>query len=47
MPGLSLHVVDVARGRPARGMKVEVFHGPILMASGYLGQDGALADQTS
>ena len=26
MPGLSLHVVDVAQGRPAAGMRVQVFH---------------------
>lgn len=25
MPGLSIHVVDVARGMPATGMKIEVF----------------------
>ena len=25
MPGLSIHVVDVTRGVPARGMRIEVF----------------------
>lgn len=25
MPGLSVHVVDVSRGAPARGMRIEVF----------------------
>ena len=25
MPGLSVHAVDVARGVPARGMRIEVF----------------------
>ena len=42
MPGLSLHVVDVARGKPASGMKVEVFHDAALIAEGHLGADGTL-----
>ena len=42
MPGLSLHVVDVARGKPASGMKVEIFHKTHLIASGFLGADGTL-----
>lgn len=32
MPGISIHVVDVSRGAPARGMSVEVF---------FSGADGA------
>ncbi len=42
MPGLSLHVVDTARGKPARGMKVEVFHRGALIADGHLGAGGTL-----
>jgi len=45
MAGISLHVVDVARGRPASGMRVEVFHlGPVrqLLASGELDAGGTL-----
>ena len=42
MPGLSLHVVDVARGAPAQGMRVEVFHGATRIAEGHLGANGTL-----
>lgn len=45
MPGLSLHVVDVARGAPAAGMRVEVFrltHGSERIAEGRLGEAGTL-----
>ena len=42
MPGLSLHVVDVARGAPARGMKVEIFHAATQIAEGLLGANGTL-----
>ncbi len=42
MPGLSLHVVDVARGHPATGMKVEIFHRANRIAEGHLGTDGTL-----
>lgn len=43
MPGLSVHVVDVARGQPAAGMKVEIYRGATRIAEGILGADGALA----
>lgn len=45
MPGISVHVVDVTRGVPATGMRVEVFalnpqrH---RIADGVLGATGAL-----
>ncbi len=42
MPRLSLHVVDAGRGKPASGMKVEIFHKTHLIASGLLGADGTL-----
>ena len=47
MPGISIHVVDVTRGLPARGMRVEVHRvdttGRQLVARGEVGADGAVA----
>jgi 5-hydroxyisourate hydrolase len=45
MPGISIHVVDVSRGRVADGMQVEL-HGPDrkLIARGALGAKGTLDD---
>jgi 5-hydroxyisourate hydrolase len=45
MPGLSVHAVDVARGVPARGMRIEVFAlAPQrrLIAEGELAASGVL-----
>ena len=45
MPGLSLHVVDVSRGIPAAGMRVEVWRdGPprARLADGIVGAGGAV-----
>ncbi|MGE0223007.1 MAG: hydroxyisourate hydrolase [Acetobacteraceae bacterium] len=45
MPGLSVHVVDVARGRPATGMRVEVYRlapDRTRIAEGQLGPNGTL-----
>ena len=47
MPGMSLHVVDVARGKPAQGMRVEIFRlqpQPERLASGQLAANGTLED---
>ena len=47
MPGLSIHVVDVARGQPAMGMHVEVYTlAPERrqLAAGDLSESGALED---
>ena len=47
MTGLSVHAVDVAAGRPAQGMRVEVYAldpGPAPLAEGALGPNGALDD---
>lgn len=47
MPGMSLHVVDVARGQPATGMKVEIFRlhpQRTLIATGTLQPNGTLDD---
>lgn len=47
MPGISIHVVDVTRGVPARGMRVEVHRiddaGRHLVARGKVGPDGVVA----
>ena len=47
MPGISIHVVDVARGKPAAGMLVEVhaIEGDErrVVGSGRIGDDGVLA----
>ena len=46
MPGISIHVVDVARGKPAAGMFVEVhaFDGEArrTVGSGRIGDNGML-----
>ena len=45
MPGLSVHAVDVARGVPAQGMRVEIFAlapSRKLIAEGDLAAGGAL-----
>ena len=47
MPGISIHVVDVTHGVPARGMRVEVHRiddaGRHLVARGEVGADGVVA----
>ena len=47
MPGISIHVVDVTRGVPARGMRVELHRvdasGGQLIAHGEIGSDGTMA----
>lgn len=45
MPGLSIHVVDITRGVPAAGMRVEVHRLdpiPTRLADGRLAASGAL-----
>jgi 5-hydroxyisourate hydrolase len=45
MSGISVHAVDVARGKPAQGMRVEVFAlepQRIQLADGILAANGAL-----
>jgi 5-hydroxyisourate hydrolase len=43
MPGISIHVVDVVRGEPAVGMRVEVRAGAALVGEGVIGTDGQVA----
>src|SRR5882672_6687235 len=45
MSGISVHAVDVARGRPAQGMQVDIYDLEgvrKMIASGKLGASGAL-----
>ena len=45
MPGISIHVVDVTRGMPARGMRVDVHRDDTdrrLVGSGTIGAEGVL-----
>ncbi len=42
MPGLSIHVVDVAQGEPATGMRVQIIHGGVTIGDGYLTGAGTL-----
>lgn len=47
MPGMSIHVVDIARGAVAAGMRVRVerieAEGPVLVAQGRVGSNGLVA----
>lgn len=45
MPGISIHVVDVSRGRVGSGMRVEVYQGEKLVASGVTSAKGLLEDK--
>lgn len=46
MPGISIHVVDVARGKPAAGMRVDVYavagHDRCLVGGGSVGPGGVV-----
>ena len=44
MPGVSIHVVDVSRGVVAAGMRVEIFQGERVVASGLTAMNGLLED---
>ena len=39
---LSTHVLDTERGRPARGVRVELFHGNERVAGGETDDDGRI-----
>ena len=41
-PSLSTHVLDTERGRPARGVRVELYRGDELLASGETDDDGRI-----
>ena len=43
--GISIHGVDVASGRPAQGLRVEIWRielAPVRIAEGWLGSNGQL-----
>ena len=45
--GISIHAVDVAAGRPAHGLRVEIWRltpDRVLLVDGRLGLDGLLSD---
>ena len=42
MPSLSTHVLDTARGEPASGVLVELYHGRDLAASAVTDLDGRI-----
>lgn len=47
MPGISIHVVDVARGVPASGLRVELVRldvSELMIAAGRIDARGLLAD---
>ena len=43
MVSISTHVLDTARGEPARGVRVELFQGAGPVASGETDADGRIA----
>jgi 5-hydroxyisourate hydrolase len=42
MPGISIHAVDVSRGVVAAGMRIQVFHEGIVLASAPASSKGLL-----
>jgi 5-hydroxyisourate hydrolase len=41
---ISTHVLDTAHGRPVEGVRVELFHGDVLVAAGVTDPDGRIAE---
>jgi 5-hydroxyisourate hydrolase len=41
---ISTHVLDTARGEPARGVKVELFHEDVLVAEAETDGDGRIRE---
>ena len=41
---LSTHVLDTERGKPARGVKVELYRGDDLLAAGETDEDGRIRE---
>ena len=44
---ISTHVLDIERGRPAAGVRVELYHGEAQVGSGETDSDGRIADLAS
>lgn len=43
-PSVSTHVLDVARGEPARGVRVELYLERTLLSAQQTNEDGRIAD---
>ncbi|MBV8070749.1 MAG: hydroxyisourate hydrolase, partial [Acidobacteriaceae bacterium] len=43
MSGISTHVLDTARGRPAAGIRVHLSHGGVVIGSRLTGEDGRIS----
>ena len=43
-PSVSTHVLDVARGEPARGVRVELYREQSLLSAQQTNEDGRIAD---
>ncbi len=43
-PSISTHVLDVARGAPARGVRVELYREQSLLSAQQTDEDGRIAD---
>ncbi len=43
-PSISTHVLDTAKGEPARGVRVELYRGTTLLSSQQTNDDGRIAD---
>jgi 5-hydroxyisourate hydrolase len=43
-PSISTHVLDAARGVPARGVRVELYRGAALLAARETDDDGRIPD---
>ena len=44
---LSTHVLDTERGRPARGVRVALYHDAALVGEGVTGEDGRISELAS
>ena len=43
-PSISTHVLDAAKGEPARGMRVELYRGTALLSAQLTNDDGRISD---
>jgi 5-hydroxyisourate hydrolase len=43
-PSISTHVLDAARGTPARGIRVELYRQQVLLSAQETDDDGRIAD---
>ena len=43
-PSISTHVLDAAKGEPARGVRVELYRGTALLSAQQTNDDGRVSD---